>query len=102
MDGENVMDITYKKIVFAVLFYGIVLHAGHDLLYQQWHTYKSNLDGQTGYWSHEYTTERGWKLVGSEEGSGRRDGGEGVYVFERLRIYQIKEDISRFLYEIRN
>ena len=100
MDGKNVMDITYKKIIFAALIFGVAFHAGDDILYQ----YK--VLGNSSQQFNKYVFSGHWHLDRVERMQFINDvTSPGVVhhgvlympVAKRLRTYQIQEMVSKLL-----
>ena len=90
------MDMTYKKIIFAALIFGVALNAGDDILYQ----YKVLGNSPEQFNEHIWSGE--WHLVRVERMQFVNELLPPVSympVAKRLRTYQIQEMVSKLLYK---
>ena len=86
------MDMTYKKIIFAALIFGVALNAGDDILYQ----YKVLGNSPEQFNEHIWSGE--WSLVRVERMQFVNEFAPPVAympVVKRLRTYQIHEMVSK-------
>lgn len=81
------MEITYKKIIFAALIFGVAFHAGDDIIYQK----KACISFGNQLTSKIPTSGDGWVISHSHTmiENASRNGPLTVSVFKRMRFYQL-------------